>query len=155
MANHCSGQQDRTCCNTDATLPLPVCFSEESIQRQLGYLFAPPYPSRSSRCQLPVHTALVPALLYLPAVYLPISTPCINDGASSQHKRVDSAIAVDDDSESHSKENARCQTAPWFESATAQFLEREKERAQSYPRGRDEWDCVFCGLECFCQSLAS
>ena len=152
MANHCSGQHGKTCCNTDTSLPLPVCFSEESIQRQLGYLLSPRFPALNLRCQ-PVHTALVPALLYVPANYVPVCTPFVTSSPVNEHKRADSACAVYDDSVFSSKQSVRGQTAPWFESATAQALDKEKERAKPHPRGRDQWDCDFCGLECLCEGL--
>lgn len=154
MASPCPDQHVTTCCSTDTTLPLPVYFSEDSIKRQLSCLPTPRFPSLNLLCQ-PVHPALMPALLYVPAYYTTISTPCVNGIVNSGHKRVDSAVVVDDDSKTHSKDALKSQTAPWFESATAQVLDREKERTRVYSRGRDEWDCDFCGLECFCEDFSA
>jgi hypothetical protein len=152
MANHYSGQHGTTCCNTDTALPLPVCFSEESIQRQLGYFLTPRCAALKSLCQ-PVHTALVPALLYVPTYYVPIPTPRVISDPVNVHKRADSACAVDGSDTSCSVAAPEGQRAPWFGSATAQVLDTEKARTKTHPRRRDEWDCDFCGLGCFCEGL--
>lgn len=181
MDRHCADMTNRHnigCCSPDTVLPLPVCFSEESIQRQLGYLLnpcpslrlrtdAPCAPkARHTRCQ-PVHTAFVPALLYVPAYYIPTFIPCLISDASCDRKRADSAVAVspdikpstakiqisDVDSESCGVEVGEGRRAPSFESAASQFSERLGERAKPWPRGRDDWECDFCGAECFCDGF--
>lgn len=182
MDRHCADMTTRhsiNCCSLDTVLPLPVCFSEQSIQRQLGYLLDP-CPSlrlhtdarcapkaRHKRCQ-PVHTAFVPALLYVPADYIPTPIPCLISDSSCDRKRTDSAVAVspdmkpstakiqfsDVDSESCTVEVGKDRRAPWFESAASQFCERLAERVKPWQRRRDGWECDFCGVECFCAGFA-
>lgn len=143
-------------CTPNTRLPLPLCFSEASIQRQLGHLLS---PCTSRGRDQPIHTALVPALLYVPAFYVPISSACVSCESSRGHRRADSAVVVNEDSRSCGKKDVECKVAPWFESAARQFADVQgqvrvqSERAKMDSRARLEWECDFCGLECFCEGL--
>lgn len=134
MTTHCPAQ--RRTAHTALALPLPLCFSPDSTHRHLTPLLAP--------LRHQVHTALVPALLYVPARYLPLSPPHTLRNPVPELKRADSACAADRDSEPESRST---QLVP---------LDEEKPRAEleSCPRGRAQWACDFCGLECFCGGLA-
>ena len=52
-----------------------------------------------------------------------------------------------------SGENGR-ERAPWFGAAAAgRFLGRLGDGGKGGARGRDGWECGFCGGECFCVGL--
>lgn len=64
------------------------------------------------------------------------------------------------------KDKSHSESAPWFQSAAAQFAERigegvegsvsgrKKKAVREGGRERQDWACQICGMECFCAGFA-
>ncbi|KAH6616496.1 hypothetical protein C7974DRAFT_474962 [Boeremia exigua] len=158
--------------STTATpFPPPASFTSEHI-RHLTCPSTSPYsqppPQRAEpHTYRPVHTALVPALLFVPAYYVPAHTPCdccksegegedvetpAASSASDSGSETGAVLDVETaemyvggvlDSDSASSETG--EYTPWFRSAAEQFKESVGEVDGERWRGRDGWECDFCG----------
>lgn len=152
-----------SCCSTGTSLPPPSSFSEDTIQRQLGHLLDRPCLSGSPHLRepsarvcrphiyRPVHTAVVPALLYVPAYYVPIYSSCF----SNDRKCVGSSLRCENIT--RMQECVRCNDACGMKQSHERSgrydepYEKIEVKVEPRLRGRDEWDCDFCGFECFCE----
>ena len=148
----------RYCTNADRRLPPPSCFGEDTIQRQLDYILDCPCPVPKKQLQVSrvyqrLHTTFLPALLYVPAYYYPIHTPCVSrcpDYAGT------CTHCADDQEPPECELYKKAGQAEHLDkklTSSSKLSKEPEKQVEPQPRPRDNWKCDFCGPECFCSGL--
>ncbi|KAF2244445.1 hypothetical protein BU26DRAFT_569428 [Trematosphaeria pertusa] len=133
--------------------PFTRAFSEDSIERQLCHLVP----------QMSVVEAAREPLLMHRAVYAPVQAvrlPSVSAQEDFMRHMVlsrDCEPALSEDGESSIitdpfMEDLSCPASPTLSTWSKPFAS-EDSAPKTYFFGRDNWDCDFCGPECFCADL--